>query len=348
MEQLSFGVFDHIERSSGSPNLQALYRERLKLLEEYDSAGIFAYHVAQHHATPLGMAPSPNLFLAAAAEHTKRLHLGPLVYLLPLYQPLRLVEEICMLDHLSGGRLEVGVGRGVNPFELGFHRIPFYDARNIFHEALEVVHRGLTSERFSFSGKYYQFENVPMELRPLQQPHPDFWYGTITEETAAYAATRGMHMVSLGPTALAAKALAAYRRTWKQNNPENLNPHVKSPKIGLQRHVLIADSDKEAERVGREAFKSFFYNIQKVWADSGALTTVFPNDYDKLVEVGAFVVGSPAKVRDELARAAEITKPNYLVQVFSWGNLTAEQSLKSFDLFASRVMPELQKISLAA
>jgi alkanesulfonate monooxygenase SsuD/methylene tetrahydromethanopterin reductase-like flavin-dependent oxidoreductase (luciferase family) len=123
---------------------------------------------------------------------------------------------------------------------------------------------------------------------------------------------------------------------------------VKSPKIGVQRHVLVADSDKEADRIGREAFKVFFYNIQKRWADFGTLTSVFPNDYDKVVEAGAFVVGSPSKVRDELARAAEITKTNYLVQVFSWGNLTAEQSLKSFDLFASKVMPELQKISLAA
>jgi alkanesulfonate monooxygenase SsuD/methylene tetrahydromethanopterin reductase-like flavin-dependent oxidoreductase (luciferase family) len=348
MEQLSFGVFDHIERTSGSPNLQALYHERLKLMEEYDRAGIFAFHVAQHHATPLGMAPSPNVFLSAAAEHTKRLRFGPLVYLLPFYQPLRLIEEICMLDHLSGGRLEVGVGRGVSPFELGLHRIPFYDARNIFHEALEVLHRGLTNERLSFSGKYYHFENVPMELRPLQNPHPDFWYGTLNEETTIYAAKLGMHVVTLGSAALAAKVVDAYRRTWRQNNPENLNPHVKSPKIGVQRHVLVADSDKEADRIGREAFKVFFYNIQKLWADFGTLTSVFPNDYDKVVEAGAFVVGSPSKVRDELARAAEITKTNYLVQVFSWGNLTAEQSLKSFDLFASKVMPELQKISLAA
>ncbi len=112
--------------------------------------------------------------------------------------------------------------------------------------------------------------------------------------------------------------------------------------------MFIADTDKEADRIGRSAFKVFFHNIQKLWNDFGTFTAVFPNDYDKVVEAGAFVVGSPSKVRDELARAAEITKTNYLVQVFSWGDLTGDQSRKSFDLFASRVMPELQKISLAA
>lgn len=348
MEQLSFGVFDHIERTSGAQNLQALYQERLKLMEDYDRAGIFCFHVAQHHATPLGMAPSPNLFLSAAAEHTKRLHFGPLVYLLPFYQPLRLIEEISMLDHMSGGRLEVGVGRGVSPFELGLHRIPFYDSRNIFHEALEVLHRGLTNERLSFSGKYYHYENVPMELRPLQQPHPDFWYGVLNEENTRYAAKLGMHVVTLGPAEAAAKVVAAYRETWKPNNPENLNERVRSPKIGVQRHVLVAETDKEAALIGRAAFNVFFHNIQRLWNDFGTFTSVFPNDYDKVVEAGAFVVGSPSKVRDELARAAEITKTNYLVQVFSWGDLTADQSRKSFDLFATRVMPDLQKLSLAA
>ena len=111
MNDIAFGVFDHIERGGRDP--QELFEWRLGLLEQYDAAGFFCYHVAEHHATPLGMAPSPGLFLAAAAQRTRRIHLGPLVYLLPLYNPLRLIGEICMIDQMSGGRLEVGVGRGV-------------------------------------------------------------------------------------------------------------------------------------------------------------------------------------------------------------------------------------------
>ena len=108
--RMEFGIFDHLDRS-GLP-LKEYYEARLKLIETYDRSGFYAYHVAEHHSTPLGMAPSPSVFLSAIAQRTRRLRFGPLVYALPLHHPLRLVEEICMLDHLSGGRLEIGFGRG--------------------------------------------------------------------------------------------------------------------------------------------------------------------------------------------------------------------------------------------
>ena len=107
---MQFGIFDHLDNDHLP--VGAFYEERLRLLELYDRAGFYCWHVAEHHATALGMAPSPNLFLAAASQRTKRLRFGPMVYALPLYHPLRLAEEIAMLDQLSGGRLDMG-------FEIG-------------------------------------------------------------------------------------------------------------------------------------------------------------------------------------------------------------------------------------
>jgi alkanesulfonate monooxygenase SsuD/methylene tetrahydromethanopterin reductase-like flavin-dependent oxidoreductase (luciferase family) len=152
MNNIKFGVFDHIERRNDG--LDRLYQGRLELLREYDAAGFFCYHVAEHHATPLGMAPSPGIFLAAAAQCTRQIHLGPLVYLLPLYNPLRLVAEICMLDQLSNGRFEIGVGRGVSPFELAYYGVSFMDSRKIFDEALDVIVAGLRNERLTHHGSY--------------------------------------------------------------------------------------------------------------------------------------------------------------------------------------------------
>ncbi len=143
MTQVDFGLFDWIDR--GKAPLHQLYEERLQFLEAADALGFFCYHLAEHHATPLGMAPSPALFLAAAAQRTKRIRLGPLVYLLPLYNPLRLVEEVCMLDQLSGGRLELGVGRGVSPYELAYFGVDADGTRPIFDEALAVLIAGLTN-----------------------------------------------------------------------------------------------------------------------------------------------------------------------------------------------------------
>src|SRR3989454_7639850 len=160
MSDVAFGLFDWIDRRQGP--LGQLYEERLQLLEAAEAAGFFCYHLAEHHATPLGMAPSPSVFLAAAAQRTRRIRLGPLVYLLPLYSPLRLIGEICMLDHLSGGRLELGVGRGGSPYEVGYSG--FYPRRTppTFQEALEVIVAGLTCERLTYRGEHHHYDGVPM------------------------------------------------------------------------------------------------------------------------------------------------------------------------------------------
>src|SRR6201989_3672864 len=99
---MKFGVFDHMDDAGGP--LAKLYADRLELIEAYDRSGIYGYHLAEHHSTPLGCAASPGLLLAALTQRTTSLRFGPLVYLLPFYHPLRLIEEICMLDQMSGGR----------------------------------------------------------------------------------------------------------------------------------------------------------------------------------------------------------------------------------------------------
>ena len=113
---MKFGIFDHVDRSRMP--LAEQFEKRIEYVKAIDEAGFYSYHVAEHHATPLNMVPVPGVYLGAVANATKRLRIGPLCYLLPLYSPLRLIEEIAILDQLSNGRLDVGVGRGVSPFEL--------------------------------------------------------------------------------------------------------------------------------------------------------------------------------------------------------------------------------------
>src|ERR1041384_6327773 len=116
---MQFGVFDHLDRNDLP--LADYYEARLKIIEAYDRAGFYAYHVAEHHSTPIGLAPSPSVFLAAVAQRTTRLRFGPMVYALPLYHPIRMIEEICMLDQMSGGRLQFGVGKGISPIEVAYY-----------------------------------------------------------------------------------------------------------------------------------------------------------------------------------------------------------------------------------
>jgi alkanesulfonate monooxygenase SsuD/methylene tetrahydromethanopterin reductase-like flavin-dependent oxidoreductase (luciferase family) len=350
MKELSFGVFDHIERTSGSPNLEELYQERLRLLKAYDQAGIWGYHLAQHHQTPLGMAPSPNLFLAAAAQHTRHLRLGTAVYLLPFYSPLRLIEEICMLDHLSGGRVEIGVGAGVSPFELAQHRIPFYDRRDIYEDALEVIVKGLRNERLTHRGPYYRYDNVPMELRPMQRPHPALWYGSISDDSARHAARHGMHMISLGPIQLVKRVTSVYREHVKEsvNSPQNVNAHVSRPKIGVTRHIYIANTDREAEQVAGESYRVFYGNIQKLWRDFNTVVLAFPPEHETYHKAGASFSGTVSSVRDQIAKCFEESECDYMVLAFAWGSMAADQARRSFDLFATKIMPEFTKGQAAA
>ena len=192
---MEFGVFDHLDRSPLP--LADYYDARLAVVEAIDRAGFYAYHLAEHHSTPIGMAPSPSVFLSAVAQRTKSLRFGPMIYALPLYHPLRMIEEICMLDQMSGGRLDVGFGRGASPIELQLYGQDPDKAREIYDEALAVVLKGLTEKSVSFKGKHFSYDNVPMEIAPAQRPHPPFWYGVHATDSAARCARDSINAVSL-------------------------------------------------------------------------------------------------------------------------------------------------------
>lgn len=344
MSAIRFGVFDHIERRGDA--LDDLFAGRFELLREYDDAGFYCYHVAEHHATPLGMAPSPGLFLAAAAQCTRRIHLGPLVFLLPLYNPLRLVGEICMLDHISGGRLELGVGRGVSPFELAYYGISFMDAREIFEEALEVVAAGLRNECLAHRGRHYRFDNVPMELRPKQRPNPPFWYGVSSPDSLMLAARRGMQMVSGGPISVLKNLTAAYREELARHKgkPEDLNPQITEPTIGAIRHIYVAEDEHEVEQIARPAYAQYYQNITKLWRDFRTVPDYgFTPDLAEARKHDVAIVGTVEEVRDEVGRFFEGSGCNYIVLSFAWGGLSQDDSRRSLDRFVTKVMPQFVK-----
>ena len=167
---MKIGLFDHVDQNDRP--LAQQFDERLQFLAAADEAGFYSLQVAEHHGTPLNMVPNPAVYLAAAARATKQIRLGALVFLLPLYSPLRLIEEICMLDHLSHGRLDVGVGRGVSPFELNFHRVNHDKSREIFQDAYDCIIKGLTNDVLDHDGPFFTYNKVPMAMKPLQRAGP--------------------------------------------------------------------------------------------------------------------------------------------------------------------------------
>jgi alkanesulfonate monooxygenase SsuD/methylene tetrahydromethanopterin reductase-like flavin-dependent oxidoreductase (luciferase family) len=334
---MEFGIFDHLDRTGN--NLTTYYQDRLRIIEAYDRAGFYAYHLAEHHSTPLGMAPSPNVFLAAVAQRTRQLRFGPLVYALPLHHPLRMIEEICMLDHLSGGRLEIGFGRGSSPIELAYFGEKAEDAQEVYAESLELILRGLTTPVLNFQGKHFSFTNVPMELAPLQQPHPPIWYGVHAPDSAERAARRNLHVVSLDPPGDTRLSIERYRATWRP-------PHSGAimPKLGLGRFIVVARDDAEAVRLARRAYPVWHASFTHLPRLVGrGQNHPRPPDFDTLAERGQGIAGSPATVTQFLSSQLADTGCNYVVGQFAFGDLTLEECLQSIALFTSDVMPKLRE-----
>jgi len=335
MAAVAFGIFDHVDR--GDEPLATLYAQRLRLVEAADAAGFRTYHVAEHHATPLGMAPTPGVFLGAVAQRTRRLRFGPLVYLLPLYTPLRLIEEICMLDHLSGGRFELGVGRGISPYELAYSGVDFLAAQEIYEEALEVILAGLKGGRLTHRGRHFTYRGVPMELTPVQAPHPPLWQGVVRPDGAADAARRGVNIVStLGSPALK-PLVERYFETWSGRGG------APAPLVGAQRSVFVADTDAEALRLARPAYQRWYESLTHLWRQFNTVPMRFAETLDRAIEIDTAVVGSPATVRAEVERHLAASGCNYFVGRFVYGNMPLDAALRSLDLFATEVMPHFRR-----
>jgi alkanesulfonate monooxygenase SsuD/methylene tetrahydromethanopterin reductase-like flavin-dependent oxidoreductase (luciferase family) len=334
---VKFGVFDHLDRAGGpDTDIGQQYADRLALTELYDRAGLYAYHVAEHHGTPLGMAPSPGLFLAAVAQRTTRLRFGPLVSVLGLQHPLRILEEMCMLDQLSGGRLELGIGRGASPIELGFFDVTPDDAAEIYREAVEILLAGADSGRISADGPRFVLRGVPVHLTPVQRPHPPLWYAAARPESARWAAERGINIVVGGATPSDIRRLTdAYRAAWSRAGQTST-----LPLLGMSRHVVIADTDAEARDAARPAYELWYDHLTLLWRENDVpFPLPFPESFEAAAAAGLFLVGSAPTVRDAALRETAETGVNYVLCRLAFGDLPLEVSKRSVALLADEVMP---------
>jgi len=256
---LQFGVFDHIEPVPDTP-LDQIYRQRLEQIRRFDSAGFYGYHLAEHHTPAVhSLAPSQNVFLAAVSQRTSKIRFGPGICVLPLHHPVQLIEEYCMLDHLSGGRLEIGVGRG-GVFEAFFWGQDSDVETNYarYRETLAAVQNGLSNDVLTHQGEFYNFDALPMRLRPLQQPTPPFWYMRNVET----AAMDGMNTIIVGGLDSFEANVKRYHQEWEKHQGVGaLTAQGTEPKIGLVVHLLLADTDEEAMEQAKPAWEHYSWNL---------------------------------------------------------------------------------------
>jgi alkanesulfonate monooxygenase SsuD/methylene tetrahydromethanopterin reductase-like flavin-dependent oxidoreductase (luciferase family) len=342
---MDIGVFDHVDRG-GAP-LHRFYEDRLAIVEAYDQIGIRGYHIAEHHFTPLGMAASPSVFLSAVGQRTRRLRFGPMVFCLPLYHPLRLAEEICMLDQMSGGRFELGVGRGISPLESrGYGENPDYAvSQRVFTETLDILIKAMAGGTFSHEGDHRHVDSVGMILEPFQRPHPPLWMGVHSTENVEFAAAHGMNIVSLQSSTEIRDKFDRYRAAWRDHHGAARPPG----KAGLGLFVVVGETDAAARAVADRAYKIWHANFHYLYHLHGRAPVwgERPADFQIVVDEKRGIAGSPDTVRAFIsARMAEASS-DYCVCQFVFGDMTRAEALGSIDLFGREVMPGLRAPAMA-
>ena len=342
MAELKIGLFDWVEASdTRSPG--EVYAHKLALADAADKAGLHSYLLAEHQGTPLSIDASPSLLLSSMSQRTKRLRLGALTFCLPWYNPYRFYNEVCMLDHLSGGRLELGVGRGVSPIESLVYGLKSIDeSREKYRETLEIFFEACRSNTLNYSGRYYQYRDAEIHVKPVQQPYPPLWFPSSNREGIEFVAKHGYHTAFLGPLAHCKPHFDLYREIWEKhrNDPGRHNAHVARPYLAKSQHLVIAESDAEAERIGLEAYAKWASHIHHLTRKLGR-PDVHKNDPYAEDSAHSLITGTPRVVLDKLQEMLAVTSANYLLCIFSYGDMAPEHAMRSLRLFAEEVRPKL-------
>jgi len=333
---MKFGVLDHLD-FGGKADMTAHYEGRLRLIEKLEKTGFYGYHLTEHHGTTLGGAAAPSVFLSAAFQRTRSIRLGTLVYSLPTHHPLRLIEEICMLDQMSGGRLDIGFGRGSVPSELTYFGIDPKDAGELYTQALDAILQGLRTGRITDSERF-SFNDVDIRLRPKQTPHPPVWYGVHSLESAERAARHDFNIVCNQAAESSAALIQRFRET-----RASLGKDPDAAVIGLHRSVVVAPTNGEASEIAERAYQNFISSFRFVASRHGVENKISgrENSFAELMAVGRGVAGSPMMVADYLNDQMRSTGANYCLMYLAFGDLSATEIERSVDLFASEVMPRM-------
>jgi alkanesulfonate monooxygenase SsuD/methylene tetrahydromethanopterin reductase-like flavin-dependent oxidoreductase (luciferase family) len=343
------------------------YAEHLDAWELLDQLGYDGVGFNEHHTSPYGLMTSPNLMAASAAQRTKRLQL--LIYgnLLPLHQPLRLAEELAMLDCLSNGRIISGFARGI-PREYGAHSVALAESRARFEEAYEIVTRAWTEETFSYRGKFWSYRDIAIWPRPVQHPHPPVWVPVFaSKETMDWAAPRNLHITPGGGTLGVREDMIRYYSKKLREHGHKITPDH----LSLLEVVYVADSKAQAVRenapyhlyFNRALFSHGNYNENAVQRGTGYLTNAamdfvrpenlraaarsredFRNMTFADVERDAETMpwGTPQEVTERLIANAEHHGANYVIVNFNRGAMPHEMFMEQIRRFARDVLPAVQ------
>lgn len=330
-------------------------RRFVDFLAESEAAGFDSLWANEHHFDSYGgIVPSPPIMLAALAQRTKRVRLGSSIIVLPLHNPIEIAEQMAMIDLMSGGRVELGVGRGFVAYDYDRFGMPIEGAQDRLKEGLDLILKAWAGKPFSHRGPHYRYENLQVWPRPEQTPHPPIWLscgGTPASfEWAGKQGYRIMTVVHRGVQPLI-PLNKLYRDSWiTAGHPCN------DWQISAHYQVVLAESDREAKSIAEAALRRYMgattHTIDRVRADSERDANAVRDriseetlDLDRMVKECRVVACTPEEAVDLLARAQELMGFNHIDCTFYFGGIAFAHAQRSHRLFAEKVMPKLRGLA---
>ena len=341
--QFGLGPFS-MQSPPGAGKIYAgLYREMLNQVEIAEEIGFESAWLVEHHFMDDGMCPSLLVTAAAMAARTSTLKIGTSMYLLPLHRPVQTAEDVAVLDNIAEGRFIFGVATGYRPEEYAGHEEQRGGREKRMEEELEIIIKGWTTERFSFSGQHYHIEDLAITPKPHQKPHPPIWIGASTPGGVRRAAQWGSALVASPRHHL--NELKEHYRLYRQqlerfNKTANVTPVI--------REVYVAETTQKAEEEARAGIMYIHGGMYGKWANVRPLR----DDAGQVVENPAsvtfethrerFIIGDPDHCIQEIEKYQRELGMDYLICWMHYPGAEHAKSVRSMRLFAKEVMPHFQ------
>lgn len=344
---MRFALWDKLQPRKGVSHTE-LYRQHLEEVRLAEECGFDHCWFFEHHVSPNSPIPSPNLMVAASAVTTSRIRLGNMVNVLPYRDPLLVAEEAAMLDVLSNGRLDFGVGRGLKPTEFEAFCLSQAESRPMFEESIEVIRRIWADEMFEHHGRYYNVaKKTPLSPALVQQPAPPIWISAQSEESIGWAAERDLMFGQID------SLIEDCRRDCDlYHEIQAASGHRFARRLFLTREVYVAETDEQARAEVYEYLLADWdlWNRYKQFARDGKLPAGYETwskrapllsslSFEEMIDRGLVLVGSPATVIEGIVRHQEQLELAVLVCVMQLGHMPHAMVRKSMEKFAAEVMP---------
>lgn len=329
---------------------QQVYAEALEQIARADELGLYQVWLTEHHGFDDGYCPSPMIAAAAIAGRTKQIRIGQGVVLLPFYgHPLKLAEDAVVLDVLSGGRFELGIGRGYRPHEFAAFGLNLKQRRAMTDEGIEIIRRAWSGERFSFTGKHYHVTDARLTPLPVQQPHPPLWLGAGTPAARRRVAEKGYPLLISLVTTLA--ETQAEFGDYTQALREYGRDPAQFPRA-LIREFYVAE---DARQAWAEVKPHLLYIYRKVYCPPWITFSVQNPDgsrrrvtdpHDPFYESEAFhkdrfIIGDPEFCARELRRYRDEANIDVMILRMQFPGQPMAQVLRSLELLVKEVIPRV-------